>query len=60
MTRNERRIIPRPPPRPRGRTHVPGVNNPSPTQDDENKVLPLLNFNTTAALIFEVKWTNIL
>nr|GEX62917.1 ribonuclease H-like domain-containing protein [Tanacetum cinerariifolium] len=56
---NARRITPRTPPRPRGRTHVPSVNNLSPTQDDENKVLPL-NFNTTAALIFEVKWANIL
>ncbi|PWA41343.1 ca(2)-dependent phospholipid-binding protein (Copine) family [Artemisia annua] len=41
VTRNARRIIPRPPPRPRGRTHVPGVNNPSPNQDDENKTCPI-------------------
>lgn len=41
VTGNEKRVIPRRPPRPRGRTNVPDVNNASPAQDDENKTCPI-------------------
>lgn len=41
VTGNTKRIIPRPPPRPRGQAHVPRVNTTSPTQDDESKICPI-------------------
>ncbi|KAI3719178.1 hypothetical protein L6452_20072 [Arctium lappa] len=40
-TANRKRIIPRPPPRPRGHPHVPQVTNPSSPQNDENKTCPI-------------------
>ncbi|KAI3796694.1 hypothetical protein L1987_39373 [Smallanthus sonchifolius] len=41
VTGNAKRIVPRPPPRPMGRTHGPSVSSPTPTQDDENKTCPI-------------------
>ncbi|KAI3764777.1 hypothetical protein L2E82_14793 [Cichorium intybus] len=41
VTGNATKISPRPPPRPRGQAHVPHVNNPLPTNDDENKTCPI-------------------
>lgn len=40
-TGNAKSIIPRPPPRPKGRPHVPRLNNSSSTQHDENKTCPI-------------------
>nr|XP_043624441.1 E3 ubiquitin-protein ligase RGLG4 isoform X2 [Erigeron canadensis] len=40
-TGNAKRINPRPPPRPRGRAHVPHVNSTSATQDDDYKICPI-------------------
>ncbi|KAF5760992.1 putative transcription factor C2H2 family [Helianthus annuus] len=39
VTGKAKRILPRRPPRPRGRTQ--SVNDPTPTQDDENKICPI-------------------
>ncbi|XP_023738816.1 E3 ubiquitin-protein ligase RGLG4 isoform X1 [Lactuca sativa] len=42
VTGNTTRISPRPPPRPRGSTHVPHMNSTLPTQqDDDNKTCPI-------------------